>query len=221
MIGVGLPPVEVVAELAGGAVVGREADGVFFQRYAGQYHLFRPQRSYALQQIADIRLVIVLPIGQARHQAGLGDVGHGDLGLSHHLGHQGGELRPEAGVEPAVVRHGGIHEHQRVLFPQQLQQLQHHGHLPVRGQIAGIQSIEMDALCHPVAGAGQQLIRQIHAAEVRKAGVGAQHGGGQYGALHPHGGDHRQRHRLGAAAQTGYVLNTGDAFHGKKSSFLW
>ena len=213
MVGVRLPAVEVAVELAGGAVVGHEADGVLFQRNAGQHHLFRAQRRHAPQQSLYVRLVIVLPVGQAGHQAGLGDVGHGDLRLGHHLRHQCRELRAETGVQLAVVGHGGVDEQQRTLLPQQLQQLQHHRYLPVRGQIASIQRVEPHALRLPVAGHRQQLIRQIQTVEIRKAGVRAEYGGGQYGALHPHGGDHRQRHRLGAAAQTGHVLYAGNTFH--------
>ena len=220
VVGSAVAVVEVGEKLPRLAVVGHAAQGVGCEGNACQHYFFRTQGSHCLQKVADIRLVIRRAVLPSRHQASLGDVGDGNVGPRHHLRHLGGELGAKGGVELAVIRHGGINEQQRVLVREQVNDGEHRLHLLRGGEVARIDSVEMDVLGFPVLGNGQQFSRQIGAGKAGEHGVCAQYGGGHDAALHPHGGQHRQRHGEGAAPDTGNILNTDNAFHIVSSRFL-
>ena len=112
-----------------------------------------------------------------------------------------------------MIRHGGVGDQQRVRAFHRVEEIQHLLHLLHRGDIAGVQRVKMHVLRPPVGGDSRQLVGQIPADEPRKRRVGTEHRRGHDGALHPHGGDHRQCHRQRAPPQTGDVLNGRDSFH--------
>ena len=139
------------------------------------------------------------------------------MGPGHHPAHIPGKIRPEAGIQPAAVGHGRVHEQQGIRPRQQVEKPADLLRLQRGGQITGADGVQGHVLAFPVAGDGQQLVRQVPADEAGEHGVGAEHRRGHNGTFHRHGGNHRQRHRQGAAPQAGDVLDTGNAFH-KRSS---
>ena len=173
-----------------------------------------------MQQLAGHGLVHVLAVGRTGEETCLCQIGHGHVGPGHHPRHGGGEVGAKAGIELAVVRHGGVHEDHGIGAFYRVKEVQHLLHLGYGGDVAGIQRIEVDVLGLPVGGDGVKLVRQVAADKAGEGGVGAEDSGGHDGALHAQSGDHRQRHGQGTAAQAGDILYGCDTFHGSSSCFV-
>ena len=212
--GAALPPVKAGEVCVGAAVVAHGAQLVRRKGHAGEHHALCAQRRHAPQQFPDEGLVHLLAVGCTGEETRLRQVGDGHIGLRHHLRHDRGEVRPEAGVELSVIGHCGIYEDHGVGGSYGVEEIQHLLHLPGGGDIAGVQRVEVDVLGAPVGGDSRQLVGQVAADEAGEGGVGAENRRGYDGALHAQRGDHRQRHGQGAAPQTGDILNGCDTFHG-------
>ena len=201
------------------AVVGHGAQVLVVKADAGEHHAGSEGRQLS-QQLPHKGFVGIFPIGRVRQQAGLRQIGHQHVRPPADFFHILRKIRRKGLVEPPVVGHGRIHHDEGVLRAQQVEHPAHGLRLSGRGQIAAADGVQLHLLAFPVAGNGQQLVRQVAAGEVGKNGVGAQHRRGDHGALHPHHRQHRQRHRQGAPAEAGDVLYACHSFHGQPLAFL-
>ena len=128
-------------------------------------------------------------------------------------------FRGEYGTKTEARQELGVHKNEAVRRSEVLEKFYHPVALVWRGQIAGINGVKVDTLSLPVTGNRGDLVRQIQTGKVRKHGVCGQYSCGQGHAFHPHGGDHRQGHGDGAAAQAGNVLQGYNSFHRQKPPF--
>ena len=80
------------------------------------------------------------------------------VGLAAELAHLQGELRGEAGVQHAVVRHGGVGVDQGVPAAEAVEELAHQLDLLEGAQVAGVDGVKGDALLLPVVGDGLDLL---------------------------------------------------------------
>lgn len=177
------------------AVIAHSAQLIRRKGHPGEDHLLRPQRGHSPQQFTGKALVHLLPVRRTGQQAGLRDIGQRHVRPSRQAGHRRRESAVKPAVQLPVVRHGRVHDQQRIRALHRVEKVHHLLHLGRGGDVTGIERVKMHLLGPPVIGDGRQLVAEIPADKARKRRVRTEHRRGHDGALHPHGGDHRQRHR--------------------------
>ena len=176
--------------------------------HAGEDHILVAAVGQRLQQVLDIGLVIGLPVLHAGQEAGLGDIGHdqiGSLAEGLHLLHKG---LVEARVQLAAVGHGRVHDLPGAGLAQGLQNGLDIGNLLGAAQVAGVEGVEGDALLLPVGGDGRDILGQVAEGVAGEAGrMGGQDSRGQNRRLKAAGRENRQRHSERALSHAGNVLD--------------
>ena len=206
--------VEVAGIAVGGRVIGHGTDLARLEGDAGQHGGLAAQAGQVLEELFDVGLVIVVAhVVDAQHEGGLGQVGNDDIGLAAQLAHLLGKFRGEAGVEHAVVRHGGVGVDQGAVAAETVEELAHQVDLLEGAQVAGVDGVKMDVLVGPVVRDGVDLLGQVVEGEVfEAAGVGGEHHRGQRHRLDAHDAEHRQDDRQTAAPHTGKVMDAENFF---------
>ena len=173
----------------------------------------RAEGNQPLQKLAQVALLVKLPVFHTGQEAGLRDVRRDDVRAGAEAAHFFGETGVKAGVKTALIGHHGIDENQRMRSAEAVEKILDKGHLRGGGKVAGIERVKTQAEGLPMRCNGSELRGQIRTNEAVEGGVRGKHGGGKRGALDAHSGKNGHRDAQRAFSYTGKVLYRGNSLH--------
>ena len=189
---------------------------------AGEDDVLGAQCGEGAQQLIDVGAIVAGLVFQAGEEGGLGDVGKQIVSFAAQGLHGVYKFCIKAGVEAAVVGHGGIDDLEAVFLGNSVEVIGHIADLLGAAQIAGVNGVKGDALLQPMVADGGHILGQIPEGVAGEAtGMGGEHRGGNNAGLHAAGGDHGQGNGQGTLAQAGNVLDGKDLFVGHRDLSLF